>query len=72
MPQEWSDSLPRELDFCHEMEALERAGNKLREVRRPGAECTFSHAPGRKQVKRLCLDYIFFGIVTSSAIVFVG
>jgi len=30
--EEWSDSLPRELDFCIEMEALERAGNKLREA----------------------------------------
>jgi hypothetical protein len=34
--QEWRDSLPRELDFCHEMTALERAGNKLREAGRGG------------------------------------
>ena len=30
--QEWRESLPRELDFCHERAALERAGSKLREV----------------------------------------
>ena len=39
----------------------------------PGAECVFfsvfSYAPGRKRVKRLCLDSVFFQIVTSSSIV---
>ena len=30
--QEWRESLPRELDFCHEHDALERAGKKLREA----------------------------------------
>ncbi|CAK9009198.1 unnamed protein product [Durusdinium trenchii] len=30
--EEWRESLPRELDFCHEHDALERAGKKLREA----------------------------------------
>ncbi|CAL1151400.1 unnamed protein product [Cladocopium goreaui] len=49
--EEWRDSLPRELDFCHEMTALERAGNKLREA---GNSCIVPRVH-----KDLCGTHVF-------------